>query len=88
MCGNKEWFFDFDDQFRQNVRLGDNRRMVVEGKGSLYLKINGLNQVIMSVYYVPGMKNNLLSVGQLQQKGLESLSMMTSVKFGIRNKRD
>lgn len=70
MCGHKAWFTEFDHRFRQNVKLGDNRRMVVEGKGNLLLKINGLIQVISSVYYVPGLKNNLLSVGQLQQKGL------------------
>ena len=70
MCGTKAWFNEFDNTFRQNVKLGDNRRMVVEGKGNLLLKINGLIQVISSVYYVHGLKNNLLSMGQLQQKGL------------------
>lgn len=33
-------------------------------------EINDITQVISSVYFVPGLKNNLLSVGQLQQKGL------------------
>ena len=44
--------------------------MQVQGRGSLRLEINGAIQVITSVYYVPGLRNNLLSVGQLQQKGL------------------
>lgn len=44
--------------------------MMVEGKRNLQLEINGINQVISSIYYVPSLKNNLLSVGQLQQKGL------------------
>lgn len=44
--------------------------MQVEGKGNLRLEINGIIQVISSVYFVPGLKNNMLSVGQLQQKGL------------------
>lgn len=70
MCGTKEWFVDFDDTFRQHVKLGDDRRMPVEGKGSLRLEISGIRQVSSSVYFVPGLKNNLLSVGQLQQKGL------------------
>lgn len=63
MCGTKEWFVDFDESFRQNVKLGDDRRMVVEGRGSLRLQINRLIHVISSVYYVPKLKNNLLSVG-------------------------
>ncbi|XP_013632422.1 PREDICTED: uncharacterized protein LOC106337863 [Brassica oleracea var. oleracea] len=44
--------------------------MQVEGKGNLRLEINGVIQVITAVYFVTGLKNNLLSVGQLQQKGL------------------
>lgn len=70
MCGTKEWFSEFDSQFRQQVKLGDDRRMQVEGRGNLRLEINGTTQVITAVYFVPGLKNNLLSVGQLQQKGL------------------
>lgn len=70
MCGIKEWFVDFDETFRQNVKLGDDRRMMVEGRGNLRLQINGTIQLISSVYYVLGLKSNLMSVGQLQQKGL------------------
>ena len=70
MCGTREWFVELDSEFRQQVKLGDDRRMQVEGRGSLRMEINGITQVITSVYYVPGLKNNLLSVGQLQQKGL------------------
>ena len=71
ICGNKEWFVDFNGNFRQQVKLGDDRRMQVEGKGNLRLEIDGIIQVISSVYFVPGLRNNLLSVGQLQQKGLK-----------------
>lgn len=53
MCGTKEWFINLDESFRQNVKLGDDRRMVVEGRGNLRLKINGSNQMISYVYYVP-----------------------------------
>ena len=70
MCGVREWFITFDDQFRQQVRLGDDRKMQVEGRGNLRLQINGATQVISSVYYIPGLRNNLLRVGKLQQKGL------------------
>lgn len=70
MCGTREWFIEFDGSFRQNVKLGDDRRMMVEGKGSLRLEINGTIRVITSVYFVPGLRNNLFSMGQLQQKGL------------------
>ena len=31
-CGNKEWFFDLDEKFKQSVKLGDNSRMMAMGK--------------------------------------------------------
>lgn len=71
MCGNKEWFINLDKSCNQHVKLGDDRKMKVEGRGSLRMEINGRVQVITSVYYVLGLKTNLLSVGQLQQKGLK-----------------
>jgi hypothetical protein len=36
----------------------------------LKLLIGGIIQVITNVYYLPGHRNNLLSIGQLQQKNL------------------
>jgi hypothetical protein len=68
MCGIKEWFFDLDTNFRETVRLGDNSQMKVVGKGNVKLQLNGITQVVTGVYYIPELKNNLLSIGQLQQK--------------------
>ncbi|CAJ2655081.1 unnamed protein product [Trifolium pratense] len=70
MCGTKDWFFNLDEQFRISVKLGDNSRMMVVGKGNVKLRIGGITQVITNVYYIPELKNNLLSIGQLQEKGL------------------
>ncbi|GJV64547.1 putative RNA-directed DNA polymerase [Tanacetum coccineum] len=73
MCGNKERFVDLDESFSNTVKLGNNTRMTVEGKGSMKLVLNEATYVIKDVYYVPELKNNLLSIGQLQQKGLSFL---------------
>lgn len=70
MCGTKEWFTELDNSFSQSVKLGDDKRMMVEGKGNLRLEINGVISVITLVYYVSGLKNNMFSVGHLQVKGL------------------
>ncbi|MCI01710.1 retrovirus-related pol polyprotein from transposon tnt 1-94 [Trifolium medium] len=70
MIGNKEWLFDFDDSFRESVRLGDDSKMAVMGKGNVKLNVEGIIQVIIDVYFLPGLKNNLLSIGQLQQKNV------------------
>jgi len=70
MCGIKDWFFDLDEQFRVSVKLGDNSRMMAVGKGNVKFNVGGMVQVISDVYFIPELKNNLLSIGQLQEKGL------------------
>ena len=80
MIGNKEWLFDFDEQFHESVKLGDDSKMSVMGKGNLKLCIGGIIQVISDVYYLPGLRNNLLSIGQLQQKNLTIVFAKDSCK--------
>ena len=63
MCGKKELFSGFDDSFRESVKLGNSSRMTVMGKGNIRMQVNGLIQVITGVFYVPDLKNNLLSIG-------------------------
>lgn len=42
MTGNREWFSDLDDHFRQTVKLGNNSRMLAVGKGNVRLQVNGI----------------------------------------------
>ncbi|KAF2304334.1 hypothetical protein GH714_030057 [Hevea brasiliensis] len=35
MCGKKEYFFDFDANFRDSVKLGNNSSLLVKGKGNI-----------------------------------------------------
>ena len=46
--------------------------MDVMGKGSVKLLLDGVNHVV-EVYYIPELRNNLLSIGQLQERGLAIL---------------
>ena len=73
MCGDRSMFSELDESFTQKVRLGNNTRMTVLGRGNVRLNLNGLVHVITKVFYIPELKNNLLSVGQLQEKGLAIL---------------
>ena len=73
MNGSKGWFSELDENFRHAIKLGNDTRIVVMGKGSVWLNVNGVTHVISHVYYVPELKNNLLSIGQLQEKGLSIL---------------
>jgi hypothetical protein len=47
--------------------------MDVMGKGSVKLLLNGVNHVVAEVYYIPELRNNLLCIGQLQERGLAIL---------------
>lgn len=68
MSGDKTLFSKLDEDFRHSVKLGNNKKMEVVGKGNTKLMLNGANYVISDVYYVPELKNNLLSLGQLHEK--------------------
>ncbi|XP_074378368.1 uncharacterized protein LOC141719904 [Apium graveolens] len=73
MCGHKMSFSNLDETFRHSVKLGNNSKMGVMGKGNIQLEVDGVIQTVTNVYYVPDLKNNLLSIGQLQEKSLAIL---------------
>ncbi|CAO2836221.1 unnamed protein product [Amaranthus hypochondriacus] len=70
MCGRREYFIDLDDKVQGNVSLGDSSKLQVKGKGKIRIfQKNGNEEYISNVYYVPNMKSNILSIGQLLEKG-------------------
>ncbi|GKV49004.1 hypothetical protein SLEP1_g55778 [Rubroshorea leprosula] len=65
----RELFVDLDESFRTKVKFSDDRTIPVTGKGRILINLkNGDHKYISDVFYVPGMKSNLLSVGQLLEK--------------------
>ncbi|XXG55235.1 hypothetical protein AAC387_Pa03g2947 [Persea americana] len=73
MGGNKDLFCDLDSSFRESVKLGNDSSLTVPGKGKVRMEVNGIVLVITGVCYVSDLKNNLLSIGQLQEKGMAVL---------------
>jgi hypothetical protein len=70
MCGRKEIFVELKEGVFGNVSLGDSSKLAVEGRGKVRIfQKNGKEEFISDVYYVPTMKSNILSIGQLLQKG-------------------
>lgn len=66
MCGEKEAFIDLDESFHSSVKFGDNSIISVMGKGKVTIQTKGSStHTIANVYFVPDLKTNLLSVGQL-----------------------
>ncbi|KAL4289790.1 hypothetical protein GQ457_14G023810 [Hibiscus cannabinus] len=72
MCGRKEWFVELDEIVRGRVIFGDDSHAEVKGKGKVMItQKNGEKKYITNVYYVPAMKSNIISLGQLLEKGYE-----------------
>ncbi|XP_061365273.1 uncharacterized protein LOC133308644 [Gastrolobium bilobum] len=79
MCGDKKAFSELDESFRNTVKFGDNSTISAMGKGKVTLHtIENSTHTISNVLFVPDLKTNLLSVGQLQEKGYE-----ISIKGGV-----
>ncbi|KAI5439753.1 hypothetical protein KIW84_025218 [Lathyrus oleraceus] len=73
MCGNSSLLCDLEKGFNKVVRLGNYASKNVVGKESVRLTVKGVNHLVRDVYYVPGLKNNILIVGKLQERGLDVL---------------
>ncbi|KAI5448250.1 hypothetical protein KIW84_015610 [Lathyrus oleraceus] len=72
LSGNKELFSNLDESFRNVVKLDDNSKLQVLGKGKIAIRLkDGYLNYISDVLYVPSICQNLLSVGQLAEKGYD-----------------
>jgi len=70
MKGNLELFSSLDKSVQTKVTFGTNIQVTVLGKSSInILTKRGEKKVIPDVYYVYGLKHNLMSTRQLLQKG-------------------
>lgn len=70
---------------RSTVKIADERTIPVMGKGNILNKLNnGDHKYISDVLYMPDMTSNLLSVGQLLEKGY--VIHLENKEFVIRNK--
>eukprot|EP00253_Pinus_taeda_P025723 PITA_25723 len=70
MTGNIALFSALDQNVKSEVTLGTDSKISIMGKGEvkIFTKKGG-KKTIADVYYVPGMRCNLLSIGQLVHKG-------------------
>ena len=70
MTGHREWLVDLDERKKSTVRFSYNRFIQAEGVGNVVVtKQDGKQAIISDVLYVPGMKSNLIIMGQLLEKG-------------------
>ncbi|RDY14473.1 hypothetical protein CR513_00462, partial [Mucuna pruriens] len=70
MTGNKGWFVNLDENIKRMVKFANNSIVTAKGMGKVLIqRRNGQQSLIKDVLYVPQMKTNLLSLGQLLEKG-------------------
>jgi hypothetical protein len=70
MCGYKYMFTELKEIADGHVSFDDASKVHVEGEGNILIKLKDETQsFISSVYYVPKMKSNILSLGQLLERG-------------------
>jgi len=66
MTSHREWLTNFDASQKTSIKLADSRKLASEGSGNIVIKSNfGGKIIIENVFYVPDMKCNLMSIGQL-----------------------
>jgi hypothetical protein len=80
MTRNKGLFEDLDASVKAQIKLCNDNIVKVMGKGAINVITNSGKKTIPDVYFVPGLKHNLISVGQLTQKG-EFLGGITKVGY-------
>ncbi|MCH79976.1 copia-type polyprotein [Trifolium medium] len=86
MIDTKEWMHDFDDSFTESVKLGNDSKMAVMGKGNIKLNIGGkisANRMYMIFAPVSKVDESYLwhhRYAHLNMKGLKTLNQKQMVK--------
>jgi len=74
MTGRRDWFVKINSTSKSKVKFADDSTLSAEGIGEVLIKKkDGGQSLISEVLYIPGMKSNLLSIGQLLEKGYRVL---------------
>jgi GAG-pre-integrase domain len=69
MCGHKYLFVEMQEIKDGQVSSDDASKIGVKGRVKIHFLHNGKESAIENMYYVPDMKSNIMSMGQLMEKG-------------------
>ena len=70
MTGRREFFTEFDSSVRGSVKFGDASGVEIKGVGSVtFTAKSGEHRLLTGVYYIPALRNSIISVGQLDENG-------------------
>jgi hypothetical protein len=69
MTGQREFFTELDFDVRGSVKSGD-ASGVIKGAGSvIFAAVSGEHKLLTGVYYIPALRNSIISLGQLDESG-------------------
>jgi hypothetical protein len=70
MTGRREFFTELDSDVRGSVKFGDASDMEIKGVGSvIFAAESGEHRLLIGVYYIPVLRNSIISMGQLDESG-------------------
>nr|GFB94766.1 zinc finger, CCHC-type [Tanacetum cinerariifolium] len=88
MTGTKSHFRDIDESVTGRVRFGDGSYVQIKGRGSILLGCKNNEQKIVSdIYYIPNLKSNRISLGQLTEIGCKIIMDGNKLTLYDKNKK-
>ena len=70
MTGDKDQFSELNLSVGGTVRFGDGQTVGIIGRGTVLFELkNGGHKVLTDVYYISKLKSNIISLGQLEERG-------------------
>lgn len=86
MCKDKNKFVKLDELVSENFIFGDLSKVPIKGRDKILIQLkNEVHQYISNVYYIPSMKNNILSLGQLLKNDYEI--KMKNLSYFLRDEK-
>jgi hypothetical protein len=66
MIGRREFFTELDSNVRGFIKFGDASGVEIKGVGSIIFTIESGEHILLTgVYYIPALRNSIISLGQL-----------------------
>jgi hypothetical protein len=70
MTGRREFFTELDSNVRGSIKFGDASSVEIKGVGSvIFVAKSGEHRLLIGVYYIPTLRNSIISLGQLDENG-------------------
>ena len=79
MTFDHDLFKELDTSVVSKVKIGNGEYIAIKGKGTVSIESISGTKLIKDVFFVPNISQNLLSVGQLIQKGFKVILKQISV---------